>query len=132
MMLNVVLNHLLGDIAGRPGSVPNGPKVPAPVALMQMGEFILKIAGCFSFKTLHDLCNGEFGWIFEVHVDVIGAHRPFENTDVFGVAYLDQKCSASLLHFSFENVVAIFGRPDDVDGHSCQGMTAVTVGIGHA
>ncbi len=41
MVLDVLLDHLLGDIACAPGCVAYGPEVIAPVLLLEMGKFIL-------------------------------------------------------------------------------------------
>ena len=131
-MFDVIIDHLLRHIPGAPGTVPYCPEMPAPVALAQMGELVLEEAGCSSLEPLHDVGERELGRVLEMHVDMIGADGPLEDPDVLAVADLDEQCSASLLHLSREDVEAVLGDPDDVDGQTREGMAAVPVGIGHS
>ena len=132
MVRDVLIDHFLRDIARAPCTITYGPKVPSPVTLLQMRELVLKEAGCSAFESLHDVGDGEFGRILHVHVNVIGAHCTLEYTDVFTVADLYEKLSATLLHVPCEHVVAVFGYPDDVDGHPSERVTAMPVWIWHS
>lgn len=82
MPFDVVIDHLLGDVACAPCPVANGPEVSPPIALPEVREFILEKAGCSSLETLHDVGDGELGRVLDVHVDMIGAHGSFEDADV--------------------------------------------------
>lgn len=132
MSFDVLVDHIFSHVPCAPSAVANGPEVSAPVFLPKMREFILEEAGCSSLEALHDLRDGKFGWIFDVHVHMVGAHRSLEDADVFRIAGLDQELSAALLHLPFENVVAIFGDPDHMDSETREGMAAMPVGIGHS
>ena len=131
-MVDVLLDEFFGNVSCGPCSVTHCPEVIAPVAFFEMGEFVLDEAGGSSFEFLHDLGDGEFWRIFDVHVHMVNAYGSFEDLNVFAVADLDEKFTTSLLDIAFENVIAIFGDPDDMHCEPCEGMTAMPVGIGHS
>ena len=89
MMFNVLVDHLLRDISSAPCTVAYGPEVSSPVTLLEMRELVLKEAGCSALESLHDVGGGEFWRVLYVPVDMIGAHRPIEDPDIFTVADLD-------------------------------------------
>lgn len=101
----------------------------APVPFVKVWEFILEMMGGASLQLFHDLRDGEFWRVFDVHVDMIGADGPLENPDVFRVAHLEEELSAAYLHLACENVIAVLGDPDDVDRHPGERVAAVTVRI---
>jgi hypothetical protein len=88
----------------------------APVAFFEFRKFVLEKIGRTTFQTFHDVTDGELGCILDVHVDMILADCSFEDGDVLGIADLNEEFSASILDISFENVVAILGHPDEMDG----------------
>jgi hypothetical protein len=49
-----------------------------------------------------------------------------------GVADLDEQFPATLLDVPLENVVAVLGDPDEVDCETCDGMIAMSIGVGHS
>ena len=57
-----------------------------------------------------------------MHVDMILAHHSFQNTHVLSITNLDQEFTASWLHFTNQDVVAIFRRPHDVHRQPGDGM----------
>ncbi len=130
-MFDVLIDHLFGDVSRAPCPIANGPEVPAPVALLEVREFILKMMRCSAFEALHDAGYGKTRRIFDVHVDVVAPHGSFENADVFTITHLDEELPASFLHFSREDVVTVLCDPDQMDGQSSDRMATVAIGVVH-
>ena len=132
MTLDVLLDHVFGDIPCTPGPVPDRPEVSAPVAFPEMREFVLQEARRSPLEALHDVGDGEFGRVLHVHVDVIGADGALEDADIFTIADLDEKFPTPFLHLTREDVVAVLRHPDHVYGHPRERMATMPVGVGHS
>ncbi len=46
---------------------------------------------------------------------MVFAHNAFQNVDIFGIAYLNQKISTSLLYIAFQYVITVFCHPNKVN-----------------
>jgi hypothetical protein len=95
-------------------------------------EFVLDETGGTSLKLLHNLTNRKLWRIFDVHMHVINGDGTFEDDNVLCIAYLDQKLSATPLHITCEDVIAVLGDPDQVDGEARQCVAAMPVWIWHS
>ena len=97
MVLQVLLHHLLGDVPRAPRSVAHCPEMLAPVAFLQMGELLLQQPRRSSLDALHQVAHRQRGRIFNVHVDVVFTHHPFEYPYVLGVTHLHDQVFAAHL-----------------------------------
>ena len=95
MACDVFLNHIFRDVACTPGTVANGPEMVAPVAFFELRKFLLQMVGRSSLERFHDVAYREFWRIFDVHVDMIDAHRSFEDLHILGVTDLDENFPAA-------------------------------------
>ena len=62
-----------------------------------------------------------------MHVDMVFAHYSFEYPDIFRVADLDEQLSTSELHVSFEHMIPILRRPDQMRRESRDRVAAMPV-----
>lgn len=131
MVFKVFLDDVIGDIASTPGTVADSPEVFAPVAFLEFGEFLLDKSGGSAFESLHEFTDGESGWVCYVHMDVVFAYYPFEDSDVFGVTDLHDKGATAVLDISLEDWVAVFSDPDEMDGHTRDSVSVVSVMVRH-
>ena len=82
MVLKVILDHLVGDVARAPYPISDGPKVPAPVSLGKFGEFLLKPAGGPSFKTFHQIAQLLGRPVLDMYVHMVLAYHSLKDTDI--------------------------------------------------
>jgi len=125
MMLKVLLDDVIGDVASTPSTVANSPEVFAPVAFLEFREFLLDQSGGTTFQSLHEFTDGESGWVFYMHVDMVFAHYSFENSNVFGVTNLHDERATAMLNISLEDWVAVLGDEDKVGSHAGDGVSVV-------
>ena len=123
MMLQVLLYHRLRDIPRTPRTIPDAPKVLAPVALFEVGKFLLQQPRRPSLQSLHQVADGEPRRVFHVHVDVVLAHHPLQNPHVFRFADLDQQLSTSRFDLSHQDLISILRRPHKMYRQSADRMT---------
>ena len=129
MSFDVLLDHLFRDIARAPCTESHCPEVIPPVALFELWELVLKESRRSPLQMLHHLTDRELGRILDVHVHMIDADCPFQDHDILRIAGLDEQFPATCLHIAFQNVVAVFCHPDEVNGETCDRMAAMSVGI---
>ena len=85
-----------------------------PIAFFERGKLILQLARRDAFQVLHHLRWTERRWTGNHQVDVVNTHMPFHNCDFTTHTDLTQNVARSLSDFSAQDVVAIFGHPDQV------------------
>jgi hypothetical protein len=127
MMLQILIDNLLGDLAGTPGPVADAPEVPAPVALLQRRVFGQELAGTATFDPAYDLADGMFGWIRDMQMHMIGADDAFDDLHVERVADLANEVSAAFLDFAAEHTVAIFGAEYEMHLQKKDAMAALSL-----
>ena len=57
MVFNVFLDHLIGNIPGRPDEVSDRPEMFAPIALLQFRKLLLYVSGRLALQILHQFGN---------------------------------------------------------------------------
>lgn len=131
MMLKVILDHLVGDIARAPYSVTNGPKVPAPVLLGKHREFLLKSARRPSLEAFHQVAHLLGRTVLDMYMYMILTYNALKNPYIFRITDLLDKISAPDLDIPLENVVSIFGDPNYVGGQPRYRMARPSLLISH-
>ena len=113
-MLQILLDRFLGDVAGTPGSVADGPKMPSPIFLAQRWIFLLQPARGTTLHPLDQVRQRLRRPILNVHVNMVFAHHSLENSHVFRVTYLDQQVSAAHLDVALQHRLAVLCDPHQV------------------
>ena len=49
-----------------------------------------------------------------MQMDMIFTYNALQDTDIFRIAYLDQKIATALLYVALQNVVAVFRHPNQM------------------
>ena len=127
MMLQILVDNLLGDLAGTPGPVADPPEVPAPVALLQRRILLQEPARRAPLDPAHDLAERVLRRIRQVQVHMIGADDPLEDTHIEPVADLPDEVSTTLLDLAPEHPVTVLRAEDHVDLELVDAMAAVSL-----
>ena len=127
MMLQILFNHLISDIACAPSSIPDCPEVPAPVPLAQLRVLLLEQARRATFHPLYQIRQRLRWRVLNVHMDVVFAHHTCENPHVLGVTDLQKQVSAPHFDVAHEHRVAIFRYPHEVCCKSSDSVPAMPV-----
>ena len=113
-MLQILLYHLISNIACAPSSVPDCPEMSSPVPLAQLRVLLLEQPRSSPLHPLDQIRQGLRWWILDVHMDMIFAHHPFEYPHVFGIADLQKQVSTSHFDVAYKYRVTVFRDPDYV------------------
>ncbi len=107
MMFQILLHHFIRDIAATPRAIADCPEVIAPVSLFQSWKLRLQKSRRASFQAFNQIRECQFRRVFDVHMNVVAADDTRQNTNIFGIANLNQKVAASNFNVAFQNVIAI-------------------------
>src|SRR5690606_11552175 len=80
MVLKVIIDHLVGDVAPAPHPIANGPKVARPVSLGKLREFLLEPTGAPPLKAFHQIARLLGGPILDMYVPMVLAYQPLKQT----------------------------------------------------
>ncbi len=90
MMFQILLHHFIGDIAATPRAVADCPEMIAPVSLFQAWKLCLQKARSASLQAFDQIGKRQLRRIFDVHMNVVTADDTRQNTNIFGIANLNQ------------------------------------------
>lgn len=113
-MLQILLHHLISNIACAPRPVPYRPEVPTPVPLAQIRVLLLEQARRPPLHPLDQIRHRLRRRILDMHVDMIFAHNAFENPHIFGVADLQKQVSTPHFDVAYKHRVTVFRDPNYV------------------
>lgn len=118
-MLDVVLYHLGRDVAGAADEISPGPEVLSPVPFLQFRELHLQFSRGYPLDLLEEFRDE--------HVDVVRGNRTGDYFDVEIVANHPDLLFRFFSDFSFQDLEAVLGYPDDVDGDAVERVGSLAV-----
>ena len=128
VMLKVVLDHLVGNVACAPRAVADGPKVPAPVTLAQLGVLGLNPPRTPAFQTLDQVVYRQRRTVFDMNVNMVFADNAFQDPNVLSITDLLDQFTATQLNVTFQHRIPVLGHPDYVNrkpGHRVAANTLI-------
>ncbi len=90
MMLKILLNNFIRDIAATPRAIADCPEVSSPIALRQVKILLLQYGRGTTFQAFDQLRECYFRRIFDVHMNMIFRDDTFQDSHIFRVADLAQ------------------------------------------
>lgn len=130
-MLKVLGHHLICYITAAPRPVAYRPEVLTPVPPSQLRKLFLQPARRSPFQPFYYVADCFRRRVLYEHMHVVLADYPLEYADVFGVAYLHDQVTASLLDLCLQHWVAVLCHPYQVYGQARDGVAGVAV-VAHA
>ena len=118
MMLQIGVDHFIGDIPGTPTSIADPPEVTPPIAFLQLWELLLKLSRAPALELLYEPANTQAWPVLNMHVNMILGYCTFEYLNIFGITDLHQKCTAAHHDIPFENMKPVFRAPHYVNRQS--------------
>ena len=131
MVLKVILDHLVRDIARAPYPISNGPKVAAPVLLGKRRKFLLKAARGPALEAFHKIAQLLRGTVLDMYVHVVLAYHALKDPYIFRITDLFDKVSAPDLDIAFENMEPVFGNPYYMGGQPRYRMARPSLIVSH-
>ena len=113
-MLQILLDHLFGHLTYRRTEVPSRPKMPAPIAFLQVRVLFKQLARRPPFDPPHDLARRHIRRTTDQNMHMILAHHPFHDPDLKGLTRLPNQLSYSLGDLSGQYLVPVLRHPDKV------------------
>lgn len=130
-MLNVLLNHLRGDIAHADGEVAASPKVLSPVPLPKLGKLHLELAGGLALQELHEVADREAGINGDEDVDMIGGDCSREDLHILFDTDAADELLGALTNRPLEDFEAVFGYPGEMQLEAEDAMGGFAILGGH-
>ena len=127
MMLQILIDDLLGDRARAPGSVTNTPKMTASVALLQRGILLQELARTPAFDPTHDLTDRVLGRIRQMQVHVIATDHTFDDAHIKRITDLSNQVSATHLDLAPKYAVSVLGAKDQMHLQLVNAMGALSL-----
>ena len=115
LIVDVLLDHLVRDVAAGDGEIASCPEVASPEGLADGGEEGEELVGAFPFEALHEVGNGEVRRVGGEEVDMIDRHFPRDDLDVLLLADLTDEIPDFFPHLPVEHLLTVLGDPDEVD-----------------
>ena len=111
MMLKILLNNFIRDIAATPRAIADCPEVSSPIALRQVKILLLQYGRGTTFQAFDQLRECYFRRIFDMHMNMILLTTPVRIRTSSAVANLHQQLTTSHFYIALQNVRAIFCCP---------------------
>ena len=127
MMLQILIDDLLGDRAGAPRSIAYTPEVPASVALLQRRVLLQELARTAALDPPNDLTNGMLRRIRQMQMHVIATDDTLDDANVKGITDLSNQISAAHLDLAPEYAVSVLGAEDEMHLKLVNAMWAMSL-----
>lgn len=118
MMLQIGIDHFIGDVPGAPTFIADPPEVTSTIAFLQLRELLLKLSQAPALELLYEPANTQAWPVPDMHVNMILGYCTFEYLNILGITDLHQKCTAAHHGIPFENMKTAFRAPHYVNRQS--------------
>src|ERR1700730_15159152 len=114
MILEILKYRLVCDVAAGSAEVAPRPEMATPVTLAKFWGLPLTSMRRAPFYTSTDVAYLDMRWYLDEHVDMLFGQPARDDLYPQFLADLPNDGSYPLAQCSFQNLIAIFGNPDDV------------------
>lgn len=114
LLLNVLLDDFVGDVAARHAEVPSGPHLPPLELLSQVRELVHQLVGTLPFQHLEQPADGDLRQNRDEQVHVILRDVPFDDRDLLVATDFAEQLSEPQPDFARHDRLAVLGHPDQM------------------
>ena len=114
LLINILLNHFVGDIARADCQISSGPKMSAPELLAQMRKLRQQNPRAYAFQPLHNLAYVLRWTIRDEHVNMVAGYLTRDNFNLMLNHNLPQDIPGANCHLTRQYPLAVFGNPNNV------------------
>ena len=124
LLFNVLLYHLVRDVALADRQITSRPEMSAPELLSQMRELQQQYARAYAFQPLHEFAHVLSRSIRYKHVYMIARHFARDDVNLVLQSNLAQNISGADCYLAYKNTFPVFGYPNQMNFQVCFGMGA--------
>src|ERR1035437_1706204 len=124
MILEILKYRLVCDVSAGRAEVAPRPEMAAPVTFAKFWELHLNAMRRAPFDTANEGAARDMRWDLDEHVDVPFGQNAGDDLDSQFLADLPDNRSYPLPQRAFQNLIAVFGDPDDVVAMLKNGVTS--------
>src|SRR6478672_8065441 len=128
MILEILKYSLVCDVAAGSAEVASRPEMAAPVTFAKFWELHLNAMRRAPFDTANEVADRDMRWYLDEHVDMLFGQNARDDLYPQFLADLPNDGTYPLAQCSFQNLIAIFGNPDDVVAMVKNGVTSGCIG----
>ena len=127
LVFDVLLNHLVRDVAAADGSVPSGPEVSSPKLLPDVWQFFVEEVRTLPLEFLRHVTDREVGWVGEEQMDMVRGNLSADDAHLqFGTDPPEQG-SDYLTDLAHQDSSAVFWDPHQMHFQICFRVAMGTV-----
>ena len=127
LVFDVLLNHLVRDVAAADGAVPSGPEVSSPELFPDVWQFFVEEVHTLALEFLRYVTDREIGWIGEEQVNMIRGNLSADDAHLqFGTDPPEQG-SDHLTNLAHQDSSTVFWNPDQMHLQICFCVAVRTV-----
>ena len=127
LVLDVRLDHLIGDVAAAAAKIAARPHVPSPVALPDRRKLPQQEIGAFPLEVLDQPTDRHLGRDRQQHMHMIRRNVPLQDVHPLPAAFLANHLPNPFRHHTAQHFVAVLRDPYHVQMDGEYGMGAVTI-----
>lgn len=127
MTFDIVLDHLIRNVAGGTGEVTTRPHSLAPVVLLQNFKLPLHLVAGVPLDPLNELADCDLGRDRYEYVDVVGSNDSADDLDVHLRADLTGQVSKAVAYRPTQHPLAVLRRPHQVQMDAKDAVAAMSV-----
>ena len=124
MASEILKYHIVRDVAAGGAEVAPAPEMAAPVAFAQVGELHLHTMRGTALNATHEVADSDMRRYLDEHVDMLFGQNTRHDLYTKLLADLFDDRSDAFAQYSFQNLIAILGDPDDVIAMVKNGVTS--------
>src|ERR1700716_2996273 len=124
MILEILKYSLVCDVVAGSAEVASRPEMATPVTFAKFWELHLNAMRRAPFDTANEVADRDMRWYLDEHVDMLFGQNARDDLYSQFLADLPNDGSYPLAQYSFQNLIAILGNPDDVVAMVKNGVTS--------
>ena len=114
MLINVLFDHIIGDIPCCSDKIANGPQMSTPVTFAQFRKCLLNLTRCLAFQVLHHLANTLIRWHRYIEVNMIARYPTSDNFHAVCLTDFTAQFPHTLGNIANQHRIAILSHPNNV------------------
>ena len=127
LLLNVLLDGLVRDVARTDAEVSTRPHVPPPELLPQVRKLTHHLVRCLPFQHLEQATDGHLRWNRDEQMHMIFRDVPFDNRDFLVTADFSNQLSQTGADLARHDWLAVLGDPDQMQVNAKNRVCAMPI-----
>ena len=122
MVIYILFDHFICNIATRYTKISSAPKMPAPISFSQLWKFLLNFSGASALHRFYQVALTNMRWNRYKNMYMFRGNNAAHYLHTKFFSNLNNYFANTPLQISSENFIAVFGYPNNVKSMMIFGM----------